>query len=54
MNGFEKLYQDIVKVDMYEGLVIKKIDSKLTFGFQELNNHDWQVKCRKETKVYKF
>ena len=24
------------------------------FGFQELNNHDWQVKCRKETKVYKF
>jgi hypothetical protein len=54
MNGFSKLYQDIVKVDMYEGLVIKKIDSKLTFGFQELNNHDWQVKCRKETKVYKF
>ena len=54
MNGFSKLYQDIVKVDMYEGLVIKKIDSKLAFGFQELNNHDWQVKCRKETKVYKF
>lgn len=54
LNQFEYLYNDIVKTDLYEGLVIKKLDSKLAFGFQELNNHDWQVKCRKETKVYKF
>ena len=54
MNGFNNLYNDIVKVDLYEGLVLKKIETKLTYGFQEINNHDWQIKCRKETKVYKF
>lgn len=54
MGNFNKLYEDIVKVDLYEGLVLKKIETKLTYGFQEINNHDWQIKCRKETKVYKF
>lgn len=54
LDRFSKLFEDICKTDLYEGLVIKKIDSKLTFGFQELNNHDWQIKCRKPTKVYHF
>jgi hypothetical protein len=54
MNGFSNLFEDISKTDLYEGLVIKKIDSKLSYGFQELNNHDWQIKCRKPTKVYHF
>jgi ATP-dependent DNA ligase len=54
LNDFEKLYQDIVKTDLYEGLVLKKLESKLDFGFQELNNQNWQVKCRKPTKVYHF
>lgn len=54
MNNFEQLYIDIVKTDLYEGLVLKKIDSKLTFGLQPLNNQDWQIKCRKETKIYNF
>jgi len=54
MNGFSNLFDEISKTDLYEGLVIKKIDSKLSFGFQELNNHDWQIKCRKRTKVYHF
>lgn len=54
MNGFNGLYEDIVKIDLYEGLVLKKIETKLTFGFQEINNHDWQIKCRKPTKVYHF
>jgi hypothetical protein len=54
MNGFSRLFEDISKTDLYEGLVIKKIDSKLSYGFQELNNHDWQIKCRKPTKVYHF
>ena len=54
LNGFSKLFEDISKTDLYEGLVIKKIDSKLSYGFQELNNHDWQIKCRKPTKVYHF
>jgi hypothetical protein len=54
LNGFSKLFEDISKTDLYEGLVIKKIESKLSYGFQELNNHDWQIKCRKPTKVYHF
>jgi hypothetical protein len=54
MNGFLKLFEDISKTDLYEGLVLKKIDSKLSYGFQMLNNHDWQIKCRKPTKVYHF
>jgi hypothetical protein len=54
MNGFLKLFEDISKTDLYEGLVLKKIESKLSYGFQMLNNHDWQIKCRKPTKVYHF
>jgi ATP-dependent DNA ligase len=54
LNNFDKLYEDIVKTDMYEGLVLKKLESKLDYGFQELNNQTWQVKCRKPTKVYHF
>lgn len=45
---------ELVKTDLYEGLVLKKIESKLTFGFNEQNNSDWQIKCRKETKIYNF
>ena len=51
---FELLYHDIIETDLYEGLVIKKMDSTLKYGFNEQNNNDWQVKCRKETKVYNF
>ena len=54
LNSFEWLYHDISKTDLYEGLVLKKKESKLSFGFQKLNNHEWQIKCRKETKIYKF
>jgi hypothetical protein len=54
MNGFSKLFEDISKTDLYEGLVLKKIESKLSYGFQMLNNQDWQIKCRKPTKVYHF
>jgi hypothetical protein len=54
LNNFRSLYKDIIKTDLYEGIVLKKKDAKLSFGLQELNNHDWQIKCRKETKLYKF
>jgi ATP-dependent DNA ligase len=52
--GFDYLYQELAKIDLYEGLVLKKLDAKLSFGFQEKNNNDWQIKCRKETKLYNF
>ena len=53
-GNFNELYQQIIKTDLYEGLVLKKKDSKLEFGTQELNNHSWQIKCRKITKNYAF
>jgi ATP-dependent DNA ligase len=54
IGKFAELYQQIVKTDLYEGLVLKKKDSKLEFGLQELNNHSWQIKCRKQTLNYAF
>jgi len=48
------LYEDLYETDLYEGLVLKKKNAKLTYGFQEKNNADWQIKCRKETKLYNF
>lgn len=53
-GGFDYLYQQLAKTDLYEGLVLKKKDAKLSFGFQEKNNNEWQIKCRKETKLYNF
>lgn len=52
--GWERLYYDLIQHDMYEGLVLKRIGAKLEAGLREANNTGWQVKCRKETKIYKF
>lgn len=53
-NGWIRLYTDLVQHDMYEGLVLKRMNAKLEAGLREANNTGWQVKCRKETKIYKF
>lgn len=53
-NNFKELYEQIVKTDLYEGLILKKKDSKLEFGTQPLNNHSWQIKIRKQTLNYAF
>lgn len=52
--GFLELYDRITQIDMYEGLVLKKISGKLEDGFKENNNSKTQIKCRKETKNYLF
>lgn len=52
-DNFALLYEQLVKVDLYEGVVLKKIKAKLGFGFNELNNTEWQLKSRKETKIYR-
>lgn len=54
LNDFANLYNSIVQTDLYEGIVLKKKDSKLSFGFNEQNNTEWQIKCRKENKLYNF
>lgn len=54
LNRFKSLYDELIQTELYEGIVLKKADSKLEFGFQEKNNTGWQIKCRKETKLYNF
>jgi len=53
-KSFDLLYQSIVNTDLYEGLVLKRKNAKLTLGLNEKNNSDWQIKCRKPTKNYAF
>lgn len=53
-GGFVELWGELVKHEVYEGLVLKRKSAKLEPGFREKNNTGWQVKCRKETKYYKF
>lgn len=53
-GNFSDLYDDLVKTDVYEGLVLKRKNAKLTLGLNEINNNSWQIKCRKPTKNYSF
>lgn len=53
-TGFVPLYNEIVKIDMYEGLVLKRPDGILEAGFRPANNTGWMVKIRKETKNYTY
>ena len=52
--NFELLFHDLAKTDLYEGVVLKRRDGKLTYGLTEKNNHGWQIKSRKPTKNYDF
>lgn len=47
-----RLWSDIIKIDMYEGLVLKRVDAPLENGITESNNMSGQVKFRKPTKNY--
>lgn len=53
-NDFKYTYDDLIKSDMYEGLVLKQLNGKLENGFNESNNVKTQLKCRKGNKNYKF
>ena len=54
IDNFKQLYKEIIQIDLYEGLVLKKAAARLQLGFKEKNNTSWQIKARKETKNYKF
>jgi hypothetical protein len=54
MDCFEQLYEDLVTVDMYEGVVLKKAKAKLENGTSERNNSGSMCKVRKETKNYTY
>lgn len=53
-KGFTELYQEMIKVDMIEGLVLKRPDGILENGIREKNNTGWQLKVRKPTKNYQY
>ncbi len=53
-GGFLDLYNDLIKIDMYEGLVMKRKNAKLELGTSENNNVKSQLKIRKVTKNYKY
>ena len=54
LNGFKDLFDKLTKIDMLEGLVLKRSNAKLEVGSSELNNSKSQIKCRKSTKNYKY
>jgi ATP-dependent DNA ligase len=51
---FKALYDDLIKTDLYEGIVLKRANAPLELGIRENNNSAWQVKARKQTKNYNF
>lgn len=53
-SNFSDLYNSLVKIDMIEGLVMKRSSSKLEIGASENNNSRSQVKCRKKCNSYKY
>lgn len=53
-GNFAHHYSELIKIDMIEGLVGKKLDAVLDYPYGQKNNTLWQFKCRKETKNYKF
>lgn len=54
VNNFEQLYKEIASIDVMEGFVLKRKAAKLCPMLRESNNFGWQLKCRKETKNYRF
>ncbi len=53
-NQFKMLFDKLSPIDMIEGLVLKRKNSRLEVGYSELNNVRSQIKCRKVTKNYKY
>lgn len=53
-NEFLNLFLEIIKVDMYEGFVLKKLNAELLPGRREKNNETSLAKIRKPTKMYNF
>ena len=53
-DNFTERWNEIVKIGMLEGFVLKKKEAKLERGLSEKNNCLWQLKSRKSNKLYKF
>jgi len=53
-DNFVERWNKITKIGMLEGFVLKKPHAKLERGLCEKNNTLWQIKSRKQNKLYKF
>jgi ATP-dependent DNA ligase len=53
-TDFKKIFDEFIKIDMIEGLVMKRSSAKLEAGLTESNNIKSQIKCRKRSKSYKY
>ena len=53
-SDFSKIYNELSKVDMVEGFVLKRKNGKLEMMLREQNNTGWAVKVRKPTANYMF
>tara|TARA_R110002167_G_scaffold345708_2_gene556163 strand:- start:329 stop:967 length:639 start_codon:yes stop_codon:yes gene_type:complete len=53
-SNLAEIYENLVRIDMYEGIVMKDPTSKLGNGLRQVNNTKWQAKCRKPTKNYQW
>lgn len=53
-SGFKDLFDTYTKIDLIEGLVLKRKNSRLEVATGEKNNWRSQLKCRKKTKNYKY
>jgi len=51
---FKNIFNKITKVDLVEGIVLKRKSGKLEMMTREQNNTGWSVKIRKATLNYKF
>ena len=52
--GFNDLFDGLTKIDMIEGLVLKRKNARLEAGIREDNNSKWMLKTRKPHKNYKY
>ena len=53
-TSFQEKWEELTKIDMIEGLVLKRKSAKLEVGSTENNNTKSQIKVRKATKNYKY
>jgi ATP-dependent DNA ligase len=53
-GDFVNLFDELTKIDMVEGMVMKRANAKLELGTSENNNTKSQIKARKACKNFKF
>jgi hypothetical protein len=53
-SNFSEIFQELIKIDMVEGVVLKRKSAKLESGIREDNNSKWMLKTRKPHKNYKY